>query len=208
MKTFLSFFAAICLLQITSFSQNNSSVGGEDKVTIYSRPGKFHELLAELVGSWKFSGAHFEWVDSVTSRVAVNVSGTAIRKPFANGRYFVVEVTSDSTLPLPIQDGKMIIGHYQEIQTEGYDNVKNKFQITLISNHNGSAINFREGAYDPMTKTIILDGESEDVPGEKMKGRTLFKFIDIDHYKLEYYLEFMGKYYKITETNYTRIKTK
>ncbi len=208
MRTFIIFFVAICLLQMTSSSQTDSSLKEEDKVTMYSRPGKYHQLLGDLVGSWKFAGAHFEWIDSVTSKVAVKVAGTAIRKPFANGRFFIVEVTSDGTLPLPIRDGKMIIGKYKEIQTEGYDNVKNKFQITLISNHNGSDINFREGAYDPANRTITLDGEFEEVPGEKMKGRTLFKFMDKDHYKLEYYLEFNGKYYKVTEINYTRVKAK
>jgi len=199
MKKFIFFVAVICLLQITSFSQ-------EDQAMVYSRPGKYHALLGELTGSWTFTGSHFEWIDTMTSRVAVKIMGTATRKSFASGRYFIVEITSDSTLQLPIQDGKMVEGFYKEIQTEAYDNVTNKFQNTLISNHMGSAIDFREGSYDPISRIITMDGEFESVPGMKMKGRTLFKFIDKDHYKLEYYLEFNGKYYKMTEVNYTRSK--
>src|SRR4029078_11897075 len=60
----------------------------------YSRPGKYHQLLADLVGSWTFTGSHFEWVDSVTSKVAIRLSGTAVRKSFANGRFFIVEMTT------------------------------------------------------------------------------------------------------------------
>jgi hypothetical protein len=73
----------------------------------YSRPGKYHQLFADLVGTWYSKGRHFNWVDSVTSTVALEFSATVVRKPFAHGKYFIVEITSDSTLEAPIQDGKM-----------------------------------------------------------------------------------------------------
>jgi hypothetical protein len=104
----------------------------------YSRPGKYHQLLADLVGSWTFTGSHFDWVDSMTSKVGIKLSGTAVRKFFAKGRFFIVELTTDGKIQLPVQDKKMIEGYGKGIQTEGYDNVKNKYQISYINNHIGS----------------------------------------------------------------------
>ena len=73
------------LLVAISFAQNNkdtttsnSSSNEEDtfnQMMEYSRPGKYHQLLGDLVGSWKFTGSHFEWVDSVTSKVAIKLFG-------------------------------------------------------------------------------------------------------------------------------------
>ncbi len=48
-------------------------------------------------------------------------SGTIVRKSFANGRYFIVDVTSDGKLEMPIQDGKMKEVKFQGIEIEGYD---------------------------------------------------------------------------------------
>jgi hypothetical protein len=131
---------AMALSTISAFAQNkkDSSANGDDtfkQMLDYSRPGKYHQLLADLVGSWTFKGSHFEWIDSVTSKVAIKLSGTAIRKSFGNGRFFIVDMTTDGKIQLPIQDGKMIEGYGKGIQTEGYDNVKKKFQISYRQSH-------------------------------------------------------------------------
>ncbi|MEJ5961482.1 hypothetical protein [Pedobacter immunditicola] len=90
----------------------------------YSRPGKNHELLADIVGTWSVKGKHFNWTDSVTSTVGMEFSVTVVRKSFANGRYFISDVLSEGTLQMPIQDGKMKEVPYQGLEIEGYDNVK------------------------------------------------------------------------------------
>ncbi len=220
LKTFLS----VMLIMITTFfmtpvfAQNdkdttkpNSSSNGDNTFTQmldYSRPGKYHQLLADLVGSWKFTGSHFDWVDSVTSKVGIKLFGTAVRKSFAHGRFFIVELTTGGKIQLPIQDGKMVEGYAKGIQTEGYDNVKNKYQISYINSHIGSGIWDFEGIYDPTTRTITFDGEIEFVPGMKMKNHFLFIFIDKDHYKWELDEEVNGKYRKESEMNFTRVKGK
>jgi hypothetical protein len=217
LKTFLSvMLITIAVFFTTSiFAQNNkdtaksnSSSSGDDtfnQMLDYSRPGKYHQLLADLVGTWAFKGRHFDWVDSVTSKVALEFSGTSVRKSFANGRYFIVDVTSDSTLEMPIQDGKMKTVKFQGIDIEGYDNVKKKFVRTSIGNHLYSGIHVPEGVYDSATKTITFDSEFESAPGTKTKDHLLFIFLDNDHYKWEYYQEYNGKYYLVTEINFARI---
>jgi hypothetical protein len=145
---FATFFASISFAQNKNDTAKSNSSSNEDKtlqqIIEYSRPGKYHQLLGDLVGSWKFSGSHFEWVDSVTNKVAVKLFGTVVRKSFANGRYFIVEATTGGKLQLPIQNGKMIEGYGKIFQTEGYNNVKKKFELSYIGNHFGSELAFWE----------------------------------------------------------------
>ncbi len=206
------FLLIAAFITTTTFAQNKDlSSNGDDTFNHeieYSRPGKYHQLLADLVGSWNFKGSHFEWTDSVTSKVAIHLFGTAVRKSFANGRFFIVNMTTGGKIQLPIQDGKMIDGYGKGIQTEGYDNVKNKYQISYINNHLGSDIWNFEGTYDSTIRTITFDGEIELVPGKKTKNHFLFIFIDQDHYKWELDEEENGKYRKASEMNFTRVKGK
>lgn len=179
-----------------------------NKMLDYSRPGKYHQLLADIVGTWTFKGRHFDWVDSVTTKVSLEYSGTIVRESFANGRYFVVNVTSDGTLEMPIQDGKMQVSKFHGMDIEGFDNVKNKFIKTSIGNHLYSSIIVSEGTYDAATKTITFDSEFEPIPGMKTKDHFLFIFIDKDHYRWEYYQQEKGKYRKGSEIEFTRVKGK
>jgi hypothetical protein len=174
----------------------------------YSRPGKYHQLLADLVGTWTAKGRHYEWTDSVTSKVSSEFSTTVVRESFANGRYFIVHITSEGTLEMPIQDGKMKEAIFQGLEIEGYDNVKKKFVRSSIGNHLYSFITTSEGTYDPTTKTITFDSEFEPIPGMKTKDHFRFIFIDKNHYKWEYDQEEKGKYRRGTEIEFTRIKGK
>lgn len=99
----------------------------------------------------------------------------------------------------------MVEGNGKAIQTEGYNNVKKKFQMSYINNHFGSGIWNFEGNYDSTTKTITFEGETEFVPGIKKKNHFLFIFIDKDHYKWEFEEEYNGKYRKASEMNFTRV---
>jgi hypothetical protein len=177
----------------------------------YSRPGKYHQLLADLAGNWTFKGRHFSGNSNPDSnKVYIEFSGTSVRKPFASGRFFIVELTSGKLQKLlsPIQDGKMIRVNYKEITTEGYDNVKKKFVLTRIGNHTNSGLYYSEGDYDSTTKTIVYDHVSELVPEMKMKVHEHFIILDKDHYTIEIYEERDGFIIKNTELNYTRVKGK
>lgn len=178
------------------------------KMLDFSRPGKYHQLLADLVGKWTFKGRHFEWTDSVTSKISLEYSGSLIRESFANGRYFIVNVISDGKLEMPIQDGKMMETKFQGLEIEGYDNVKRKFVRSSIGNHLNSFIATSEGSYDSTTRTITFDSEYESVPGMKTKDHFRFIFIDKDNYKWEYDQEEKGKYRRGSEIEFARIKAK
>ncbi len=219
LKTSLSFVLIVVGVLITAplFAQKSSDTTTSvysatdntyNQMLDYSRPGKYHQLLADLAGTWNFKGRHYDWVDSVTSKVSLEFSGTIVRASFANGRYFVVNVTSDGTLEMPVQDGKMITAKFQGIELEGYDNVKMKFVRSSIGNHLNSGIVASEGVYDSTKKTITFDSEVEPVPGMKTKDHLLFIFIDNDHYKWEYYQDEKGKYRKGTEIDFVRVYSK
>ena len=217
-KVFASIIIIVssALITISAYAQDkkdsSANVGDPfEQMLDYSRPGKYHQLLADLVGNWTWKGRHFSGNSNPDSnKVVFEFSGTLVRKPFANGRFFIAELTSGKLqkLQMPIQDGKMKEVNAKEIRTEGYDNVKKKFVRTLINNHLGSDIEFSEGTYDPKTKTIFYEGEQELIPGMKSKEHEHFIIHDNDHYTIEYYREMDGMNYKATEINYTRAKAK
>lgn len=219
LKIFFAFVLIVVSVLFTAplFAQKNSDTtisvysatdNTYNQMLDYSRPGKYHQLLADLAGTWIFKGRHYDWVDAVTSKVSLEFSGTIVRTSFANGRYFVVNVTSDGTLEMPVQDGKMIAAKFQGIELEGYDNVKMKFVRSSIGNHLNSGIVASEGVYDSTKKTITFDSEVEPIPGMKTKDHLLFIFVDYDHYKWEYYQDEKGKYRKGTEIDFTRVNSK
>ncbi len=209
--TIVAFFTTPVFAQTNKdTATSKSSSNGDDtynQLLDYSRPGKYHQLLADLVGTWTFKGRHFSG-NPDSNKVVFRFNGTVVRKSFANGRFFIVNTTGNGKLQMPIQNGKMKEVSLQGIITEGYDNVKNKFVQTEITNHLGSDIAFFEGNFDSTTKTITFKGENELVPGMKAKVRELFIILDKNHYTLEYYDDQNGKYVKATEVNYTRVKGK
>jgi len=204
-----AFFASPLVAQKSSDTTTSVYSAGADtfnQMLDYSRPGKHHQLLADLVGTWTFKGKHYDWVDSVTSKVSLEFGGSIARESFAHGRYFVVNVISEGegTLEMPVQDGKMIKTKFHGLEIEGYDNVKKKFVKTSIGNHLNSSIIVSEGVYDSTKKTITFYSDVEPIPGMKIHDRLLYIFIDKNHYKWEVYQEEKGKYRKGSEIDFTR----
>lgn len=142
------------------------------------------------------------------AKFSLEFGGTIVREPFANGRYFVVNVTSEGKLEMPVQDGKMIETKFHGIEIEGNDNVKKKFVKTFIGNHLNSGIIVSEGVYDSTKKTITFDSEYESIPGLKTHEHLLYIFIDKNHYKWEYQQKEKGKYRKGTEIDFIKVKGK
>src|SRR5438874_13327281 len=69
-QVYLLFISA--LIVTTTFAQDKkeSSSNGDDIVQQmfdYSRPGKYHQLLADLAGSWTFKGRRFPLKNEASS---------------------------------------------------------------------------------------------------------------------------------------------
>ncbi len=217
MKTNKFVFAAVVLalagagLSASTFAQTPApSPGGvkaaasagpsEAEITAMSalaQPGENHKLLAGLAGSWDYQVKM--WTNP--SEAPGEWSGTAVRKPMMDGRYFVAETTGKMQMPGP--DGKLQDMEFKGMSIEGYDNAKQKFVSTWTDNM-GTGILMSEGTYDPATKTFTYFSEMEVLPGLKMKVRETIKVIDNNHHVFEWYENRGGKDVKTMEIAYTR----
>ena len=195
----LYFFLLQIVLTTSTFAQDSSF----QKMLDYSRPGKYHKVLENLEGSWKYKGGH---PDS-SGKVDNYYYGTFVWKSFANGRFFIADVTS-SKIQMPIQDGKSKETEYKAVYTIGYNNVKKKYEETTIANMIGSDITFAAGTYDSTKNAIVFDSEEESVPGMKQKLRDIFIFIDKDHYTIESFDEENSIFVKNNKVECTRVVSK
>ena len=116
------------------------------KMAALGQPGKNHQLLAQLVGSWD-SKVTFWMAPGAPPVVS---AGTAVRKPVMDGRYFIMDTNAKMQMPGP--DGKMTSMDYQGTEIDGYDNAKGKFFSTWIDSM-GTGLLISEGSYD----SAILD---------------------------------------------------
>ncbi|KQS26580.1 hypothetical protein ASG33_18545 [Dyadobacter sp. Leaf189] len=99
----------------------------------------------------------------------------------------------------------MKLENYQEMEIEGYDNVKKAFISSSINNHIGSNIDTQLGNYNPNTAVFIYEWESELRPGFKIRKQRVLQIVDDSHYTETYYEEQNGTK-KITRSlEYSRI---
>jgi len=207
---FIFNLAAISLPALAQ-SNTDSTTNSDDFFTQwvnYSRPGKNHQMLANLVGRWTFAGHHLTGnANPDSNKIEVSFKGTMERTSFANGRYFMAEFRGEK-IQMPIQDGKLKTVDSKEIETDGYDNIKRMFVKTRIGNHLGSGISYSEGHFDSSTNTIIYQRVESPIPGVNMKTFEHLKMIDQDHYSITIYRERENTVIKDTEIRYTRVKRK
>ena len=81
----------------------------QDSSFDYSRPGKYHQLLANLEGSWTFKGRRFP-LEADSNKVRFDLFGTHVWKSFADGRYFIIDMTFGDEahkIQMPVQNGKI-----------------------------------------------------------------------------------------------------
>ena len=169
------------------------------KMAALGQPGENHKLLADLVGSWDCKVTF--WMEPGAPPMVS--SGTAVRKPIMDGRYFVMDTASKMQMPGP--DGQMHPVDFKGMELDGYDNVKGKFFSTWIDSM-GTSLILAEGSYDPASKTFTYHLEEEMTPGTKTKVRETVKVIDKDHHVFEWYEDRGGKEEKTMEITYTRQK--
>ena len=186
------------LTNTASFAQN------KNETARLAATNQNHQLLASITGAWTFAGKH---TFAGSKHKPIEFAGTMVRKALWNNRYFTSEVDGQD-IPMPWSNGEPVTLH--EMMTEGYDNVKEKFVSTYINNEFETGIILLEGSYDAGTKIITYDGETlspprRDAPaGTKRKFHVLLKFIDDNHYTLEWHESIGGKELFDTVLNFTR----
>ena len=196
----------IYLLSVTISTSILAQSKKDSTALDYSHPGKYHQLLANLVGEWKFKGKRFSGNPNPDSnKVVLEYGGRIVRRAVMNGRFFVVDLAGGK-LQIPVQDGKLVEDTVRDMTTEGYDNVKQKFVQAFINNHIGTHIVFWEGTYDPASNTINYVTEVEGPPGVKRKRYQRFILHDINHYTVEYFWEQDGKKVKTNESDCVRVR--
>ncbi|MET3978219.1 hypothetical protein ABIB62_000787 [Mucilaginibacter sp. UYP25] len=156
-----------------------------------SRPGEMHEILSQLIGTWRFQDKKLAFV-----------KGTLTRNSIYNDRFFNVEITGGK-LQLPIRSG-MKEDNYHSFQLEGYDNVKKQFITISINNHIGSDIQEQTGNYDAAKKQLSYEWESSILPDKKMRNRRIITFVDGNHYIEEYFEFNKGTFEKVRELDYIK----
>src|SRR5262245_7649547 len=108
-------------LSISIMAPNFAQSKKDSSMLDYSRPGTYHQLLADLIGTWSFQGKFYsENSNPDSNQVIGEFSGSLVRKPFADGRFFFVELTGGK-IQMPIRNGKMKEVAAQRFEIEGYD---------------------------------------------------------------------------------------
>lgn len=178
------------------------------QVTALSRTGANHQLLADMVGEWTYTGQH---ISPDATKKPFEFKGSVTKRALWNGR-FVVSETVGGQMPMLWAEGKTAA--YNDLMVEGYDNVAQKFVATTINNENDTGIVLLEGLYDPGTRTITYEGETTAhlhrniAPGTRMRLRGLVKFLDTNHYVLDWHESIDGKEIVNTVITYTRVPAK
>jgi len=157
-------------------------------------PGENHKLLASRVGKWNGAGKMWWTPDSPPEESNFTADVTSL----FDGRYFTESV--EGSMP----EGGTFLGK----SCFGYDNVTKKFFWVWIDNMSTGKMD-AEGTYNPSTKTFTYTTEGACPLAEKVvKGRTIEKWIDNDHFVMEMYGPWYktGKEYKSMEITFTRAK--
>ncbi|MEP6611310.1 MAG: DUF1579 family protein [Mucilaginibacter sp.] len=177
----------ICAMLLTMLTCVASLAQDKNETTRLAATNQNHQLLAGITGSWTFTGKH---TFAGSNHRPIEFVGSMVRKAFWDDRYFTSEVTGQD-IPMPWSNGKPVTLH--EMMTEGYDNVKGKFVSSYINNEFETGIILLEGNYNGGTKIITYDGETLSPPGGNLPAGTmrkfhvLLKFIDDNHYTLEWH---------------------
>lgn len=156
----------------------------------YMTPGDAHKLLEAKVGKW--NGAVKHWMDP--SQPPGTSTCTSECKSIMGGRYFTDEVKGEF-------GGTPFLGQ----ALVGYDNLNKQYFFIWIDNM-GTGLMSGEGKYDAAAKTFTYVTEWPDpMAGKNVKGRSVDRWIDKDHWVSEMYGPGPdGKEFKTLEITYTR----
>ena len=127
-----------------------------------------------------------------------------MRRALWENRYFIAETTGGK-IPMQWADGREVV--YQDMMTEGYDNLRKKFFRTFIDNHFDTGVLVYEGSYDPANRSFTYLGEVDNPYGGKNKMYLRVTILDQDHYREELSAKGdNGWDTGVTKIEYTRLK--
>lgn len=165
------------------------------------KPGKHHELLDAHVGTWETSFR--VWMDP--SAPPVETKGVTQMKWILGKRFILQEYKGE--MLMPDETGQMKSVPYEGMGTLGYDNYRNLYVGTWISNLQTNLLTM-SGSMDPSGKALRMFGEMDE-PMLNVIGRTV-KYVttmkDKDTLIFECFDLHASDTYKVFEIEYKRKK--
>jgi hypothetical protein len=159
----------------------------------YAMPGKQHQLLSQMVGSWDTTVKYWMAPDGPPAESR----GTCERKWILGGR-FLQEEFDGGSLGLPFRG----LGLY------GYDRFEQKYTSVWLDTMS-TAILSNLGVYDEAAKVVNFRGRYGDPwTGVKKESRGVVRFVSEREQVLEMYWQTPGgREFKLLEIGYTRKAT-
>lgn len=152
-------------------------------------PGEAHARLAARVGFWKLTTR--TWGDPSAEPVVSET--TAVREMILGGRCLQERVVGE-VQGIPFES----LGHL------GYDNVTGRWWSTWMDTLS-TAVVVTTGTRDPQARDIVLTGEYVDpLTGETHKVRTVYRWLNLDTERFEWWETRNGVEVKTMEILYQR----
>lgn len=192
MKTRILFAFLITLVFLMPCFAQEESAAQMEMIEKLMKPGEFHELLKEFVGTW--SADVKMWMDPNAPPVVSK--GQATFKLIFDGRFLYGDFL-----------GEFMGMPFKGINIMGYDNAKKEFFSIWFDNSNTGMIS-STGTYDRDAKKYHFLAETFDPStGKTMELREEAYFASEDEYiSITYAKNEDGKEFKNMEMKYTRIK--
>ena len=149
-------------------------------------PGKEHEQLAAMAGTWKASGRSFMTPDGTP------FEGTIHRKTMFGNRILEEHFSADMM-------GMAFEGH----GLGGYDNARKQYWLTWNDNMSTGVL-VAYGRWDDAAKGIVYDGEITDPKGQPLKVRVVTRHPTPTTEEFEYWETRGGKMTKTMAMTLTK----
>jgi hypothetical protein len=190
-----SFFVASIGFSQESATQQGAQDEMAAQMEMYeklSRPGEFHKLLEEFVGTWS-STVKMWMAPSAPPTVS---KGTATNKLIFDGRFLYGEYL-----------GEFMGSPFKGINIMGYDKAKKEFFSFWIDNTNTGMLS-STGSYDPQEKKFHFKAAMFDpLSGQTLEMKEESYFASKDEYiSVTYTKPPEGPEFKNMEIRYTRLK--
>ena len=155
----------------------------------YATPGKHHEVLSPLVGTW----SHIvKWWMKPGTEPEVS-KGSSETKWVMGGR-FLQHLATGVSMGQP----------FEGMGLTGFDNKKRKYQTIWMDNM-GTGMMIGEGTYNEKQQTLTDQGHFTDPMIGQRGYRGVITFVDEKHHRYEMFgLDNTGKEFRMMEIMYTR----
>ncbi|UCE40884.1 MAG: DUF1579 domain-containing protein [Candidatus Aminicenantes bacterium] len=192
MKMQAVFTLIIAMVFLTPCFAQEESAAQMEKIEKLMKPGEFHELLKQFVGTWTADVKI--WMEPNAPPVVTK--GQADFKLIFDGRFLYGDFL-----------GEFMGTPFKGINIMGYDNGKQEFFSIWIDNSNTGVLS-SSGSYDAETKKYRFFAEMFDpVSGQTLELREEAYFASKDEYISITYAKLKdGEEFKNMEMKYTRVK--